>query len=216
MTSSAIEFANQLADVRNKLKVKNDAFIAKYLPIIKQGILDAAGSNDSCYEFKIHEHEPNPKYFNHFKEYKKHYNPAQYYDAIKEIAKLLGVADPDIARDIELKLDCPEDNHENSDSDFEYDSDCDDIPDRYFKKMIFYRFYYPKYDASIIDDKCAICLDEFICGQTVMQCSKCKDCIHKTCGKTNGNLKCVYCPSSNNAFYYTLKDSPLIPRTKKD
>ena len=113
MTSSAIEFANQLADVRNKLKVKNDAFIAKYLPIIKQGILDAAGSNDSCYEFKIHEHEPDPKYFNHFKEYKKHYNPAQYYDAMKEIAKLLGVADPDIARDIELKLDCPEDNHEN-------------------------------------------------------------------------------------------------------
>jgi len=215
MTTAQNEFANELAVIMANKKIKDKAFIDKYLPIIKQGLLDAAKGGYDCYSFKIHEHEPNPKYFNHYKDYKKHYNPAQHHDNLHTIARMLGIDTPKVDRDVELKWDCPEDV--SDDDDFEYDSDCDDIPDKYFKKSIYYLFEYPKYDASVIDDKCAICLEEFTCGQTVRQCKTCRDCIHIGCHKPNtGSLSCAYCPKSAHNYYNSLDVKELIPRTKKD
>ena len=216
MTTAQNEFANELAVIMANKKIKDKAFIDKYLPIIKQGLLDAAKGGADYYSFKIHEHEPNPKYFNHYKDYKKHYNPAQHHDNLYTIARMLGIDTPKVDRDVELKWDCPEDV--SDDDDFEYDSDCDDIPDKYFKKSIYYLFEYPKYDASVIDDKCAICLEEFTCGQTLKQCTTCRDCIHIGCSKppNTGSLSCAYCPKSAHNYYSALDVKELIPRTKKD
>ena len=216
MTTTQSEFAKELAVIMTNKKNKDKAFIDKYLPIIRQGLLDAAEKSYDCYAFKIHEHEPNPKYFTHYKDYKKHYNPTQHCDNLREIASMLGVASPRIERDAELKYDCPEDVV--SDDDFEYDSDCDDIPDKYFKKSIYFVFEYPKYDASIIDDKCAVCLEEFTCGQTIRQCKGCKDCVHYGCSedKHRALLNCAYCPKSSYNTYSNVDEKELIPRTKKD
>jgi hypothetical protein len=216
MTTTQNEFANELAVIMGNKKIKDKAFIDKYFPIIKQGLLDAAEKGDNYYSFKIHEHEPNPKYFRQYKDYKKHYNPTQYHDNLIIIASMLGVALPKVDRDTEVVFDCPEDVSE--DDNFEYDSECDDIPDKYFKRTLSFVFEYPKYDASVIDDKCAVCLEEFTCGQTVRQCKGCKDCVHYGCSldKDKTNLRCVYCPKSSNNNYYNVNGKELIPRTKKD
>jgi hypothetical protein len=211
MTTTQNEFANEVAIILKQQKIEDDIFITKYTPIIKEGLLKALKDGEESYTFYEHFHcDDNPRYFKTWREYKEYYKPMRNRDRLNKIAEILGIKWPDYNKTVEIIKDDSASDLYDSD-----DDDCDVDEDNY-KNVIGWQFFYPKYDASVVEDVCAICLEEFKLGQTVNQCSKCNDCIHLTCNrqKIQGQMQCAYCRERS---YYCAKDNhimKIIPRMK--
>jgi hypothetical protein len=200
-------FADEIANALKEVKKQEDDFIEQYTPIIKQGIIDAIKDESNFYTFYQYEHDEDPQYFKKHSLYREHYKPRRIHNALNKIAKLLGVKTPDYEKEMIHHV------VGGCDSDCE----CDDCinNDENWKAVIGYQFYYPRYDASIIDDVCVICLEGFKSGETVSQCKKCRDCIHYHCRKETYLV--VQCGICRDCAYYNVDNDTyvLIPRTKR-
>jgi hypothetical protein len=207
-------FAKELGTVMTARKIEDDEFIKKATQVIKMGLLAAA--EDGKPSFIWFEHLQSDKkleWFTTWKGYKTYYKPDANILRFKRIAEILGIKWGNYHKEIFIVR-----NRFDEDSDFDSDDDeCMDCDDDAYKKIIGWEFFRPLYDASVIEDVCCICLEEFEMGQTVNQCRKCKDCIHLTCNrqKTNNSLPCGMCRGETYSEVGDY-DTKLITRMKKE
>jgi hypothetical protein len=214
MTTTQQDFAKELGTIMTTRKIEDDEFIKKASQVIKMGLLAAA--QDGKPSFIYFEHLQSDKkleWFTDWKGYKTYYNPDRNGVNFKRIAEQLGVRWPSYHKEIYIVRNRFDDVSE-FDSDDDENMDCDDDA---YKKIIGWEFFNPQYDASVIEDVCCICLEEFEIGQTVNQCAKCKDCIHLTCNrqKTNNHLPCGMCRANTYSAVGDY-DTKLITRMKKE